>query len=151
MTIVSRITCANLGTPKGLNAASGCGSYRHVIAPSSLYISGPYLCTLSIEELLTKTDPLAVWPLYRSFKQPFLFIQEFIVPVADVGFWKGGCISAKLRSNPLRPLQNPTPATVNAVLPGFILSLLLRPQNVVWVNCHHPVIHPLQVSTNHEP
>ena len=39
----------------------------------------------------------------------------------------------ELRSNPLRPLQNPTSATVNAVLPGSVLSLLLRPQNVVWV------------------
>ena len=54
--------------------------------------------------------------------------------VADVGFCKGGCISAKdMKLQNQTPLQIPTPATVNAVLPCSVLSLLLRPQNVVWV------------------
>ena len=37
----------------------------------------------------------------------------------------------KLQNQP--PLQNPTSATVNGVLSGSDLSLLFRPQNVVWV------------------
>ena len=52
-----------------MNAASGwvwqLSSRDHAMIASSSALSGPYLRTLSIEELLIKmkTDPLAVWPL----------------------------------------------------------------------------------------
>ena len=69
--------------------------------------------------------------------------------MVDVGFCKGGCISAKHVAEEQPPLQNPTSATVNAVLPGSVLNLLLRPQNACSLGCHHPVIHPLQVNTHH--